>query len=168
MTELIESMRQSWMDPVTRHAILVHTPIVLGVFAAPFVFALTLLSRRRAIWYRIILGTTLFGTAVVAWQATEAGEAASTIVEARLETDTARAVLERHEAKGERIPLLLAGTSILVLATLAGPRGVKLGVGLAATASILWTAATIVVTAHEGGLLVYRFDAASVASDSGL
>ena len=164
MSDLLESMRQSWVDPITRHAILVHTPIVIGLFAIPFVAALIFLSGRKAVWYRVVLGTMLFLTAVIAWQATEAGEAASTIVEMRLGSQAGIDVLESHATKGERIPLLLTATSLLVFATLARPRGWKLCAGIAATAAILGTAATTIVTAHEGGLLVYRFGVAKAAS----
>ncbi len=167
MNDLLESMRQSWVDPITRHAILVHTPIVIGLFAIPFVAALVFISGRKAVWYRVVLGTMLFLTAVIAWQATEAGEAASTIVETRLGSGAGIDVLESHATKGERIPLLLAATSLLVFATLAKPRGLKLCAGIAAAAAILGTAATTIVTAHEGGMLVYRFGVAKAASTTG-
>ena len=89
MTDLLESLRQSFADPITRHAMLVHFPIALGLFAIPFVAALAFIPTRRATAYRLILAITLFGVGVVAWQASEAGESAETIVEARLPNQAA-------------------------------------------------------------------------------
>ena len=66
MTDLLESMRQTFLDPVTRHAILVHTPIVIGLLAIPFVAVLPCLGKRPAIAYRLLTATILFLAAVVA------------------------------------------------------------------------------------------------------
>ena len=100
----------------------------------------------------------LFGTAVVAWQATEAGEDGATIVEARLTNDQARDVLARHEERGERVPLLLAASSVLVALSLVRARGIPMIAGLAATATIVATTAVIVVVSHDGGRLVHHLD----------
>ena len=156
MSDLLESLRQSFADPVTRHAMLVHFPIAISVLAVPFVLALCIVPGRRAIAYRLVLGVVLFGTAIVAWQAGEAGEAAETIVEARLRTDAAREVLSDHASRGEIIPILLAANAGLVGLTLVPKRGYRLGLGIAATLLVFMNAGIIGVTAHEGGLLVHR------------
>ena len=158
MADLLESLRQSFADPITRHAMLVHFPIALGLFAIPFVAALPFIRKRPAIAYRVLLATILFGVGVIAWQGSEAGEAAETIVEARLPDQNARDVLKRHAVQGERIPLLLAGTSLLVFATLVPRRGVRLASGLLATAAMITTAVVITLAAHDGGRLVHHLD----------
>ena len=158
MTDLLESLRQSFADPITRHAMLVHFPIALGLFAIPFVAALAFIPTRRATAYRLILAITLFGVGVVAWQASEAGESAETIVEARLPNQAARDVLDRHAIQGERIPLMLAGTSLLVFATLVPRRSVRLVVGLLATVTMVVTAVAITLASHDGGRLVHHLD----------
>lgn len=156
MSELLESLRQSFADPVTRHAMLVHFPIAISVLAVPFVVVLCGIPGRPAITYRLVLAVVLFGTAVVAWQAGEAGEAAEPIVEARLRTDTAREVLADHASRGEIIPILLAANAGLVAMTLVPKRRFRLGLGIASTAFVFLNAGMIGLTAHEGGLLVHR------------
>ena len=79
MSELLESLRQSFADPVTRHAMLVHFPIAISVLAVPFVLVLCLIPGRPAVTYRLVLAIVVFATAVVAWQAGEAGEAADAL-----------------------------------------------------------------------------------------
>lgn len=160
MTDLLESMRQTFLDPVTRHAILVHTPIVIGLLAIPFVAVLPCLGKRPAIAYRLLTATILFLAAVVAWQATEAGEEAVPIVESRIQGEDAKQTLQRHTELGERIPLLMAGTAILTGLTVMRPRPAKIAIGSLATLLALVTGLAISITAHEGGLLVYRHGAA--------
>ncbi|MCP4067079.1 MAG: hypothetical protein GY741_02225 [Phycisphaeraceae bacterium] len=156
MSDLLESLRQSFADPITRHAMLVHFPIAISILAVPFVLALCGIPGRRAIVYRLVLTAVLFGTAVVAWQAGEAGEAAEPIVEARLRTDMAREILSDHASRGEIVPILLALNAGLVAMTLVPRRGLRLGLGIAATLLVFANAGIIGVTAHEGGLLVHR------------
>lgn len=158
MSEFLESVRQSFADPITRHAMLVHFPIAISILAIPFVAALPFIAGRTARAYRILLTVVLFGTAVVAWQATEAGEDGATIVEARLTNDQARDVLARHEERGERVPLLLAASSVLVALSLVRARGIPMIAGLAATATIVATTAVVVVVSHDGGRLVHHLD----------
>ena len=158
LQELFESLRQSFADPVTRHAMLVHFPIAVSILAIPFVAALPFIARKKATLYRILLATMLFLTAVIAWQATEAGEEGAKIVEARLATPQARDVLKRHEIRGERIPLLMAATSGLVAFTLVRGRGVALTSGLAATAAAVATGVVVVLVSHDGGRLVHHLD----------
>ena len=76
MNELLEGLRQSLSDPVTRHAMLIHLPITVAGLAIPFVAALPFISGRPAIAYRVILSSIVFLSAVGAWQAGEACEAA--------------------------------------------------------------------------------------------
>lgn len=158
MADLLESLRQSFADPITRHAMLVHFPIALGLFAIPFVAVLPFIQKRPATAYRLILGITIFGVGVVAWQASEAGESAEPIVEARLPGQEARDVLDRHAIQGERIPLMLAGSSLLVFATLLPRRSIRLVVGLLATTAMVATAVAITLAAHDGGRLVHHLD----------
>ena len=156
MSDLLESLRQSFADPVTRHAMLVHFPIAISVLAVPFVLVLCGIPGRRAVLYRLVLAIVLFATAVVAWQAGEAGEAAEPIVEARLRTEAAREVLSDHARRGKIIPILLAANAGLVGLTLVPRRGLRLGIGIAATALVFVNACIIGITGHEGGLLVHR------------
>lgn len=158
MNDLLEGLRQSLSDPVTRHAMLIHLPIAVAGLAIPFVAALPFIASRAAIAYRAILASIVFLTAVVAWQAGEAGEAAEPIVEARLRTDDARRILHDHEERGEKVAPLMAATAAMVAFTLIPRRGVRLAAGLAATAASLSTAMVVVIVAHDGGRLVHWFD----------
>ncbi len=158
MTEFLEGLRQSLADPVTRHAMLVHFPIAVSLLAIPFAAALPFIAGRPATAYRIVLVNVLFLTAVVAWRASEAGEAAEPIVEARLRSEDARRLLHDHAERGELVPSLMAVTAGLVGCTLIPRRGVRLAAGLAATAGSLGTAAVVALAAHDGGRLVHWFD----------
>jgi (2Fe-2S) ferredoxin len=106
----------------------------------------------------VVLCNVVFLSAVVAWQAGEAGEAAEPIVEARLRTDDARRILHDHEERGEKVAPLMAATAGLIAFSLIPRRGVRLAAGLAATAAALGTAAVVVMVAHDGGRLVHWFD----------
>ena len=160
MSEFLESIQQTFNDPVTRHAMLVHFPIVLSMVLVPFIFALPFLSPGKSRIYRIILAISVFTTAVITWQAGEAGEEAEPIVQARLKSDVATEVLTSHATWGERIPLFLAGTSILVGLTLVPLRSIRVAASLASIAAILGCVVAVAVVAHEGGQLVYRHGAA--------
>lgn len=163
MSEFLESMRHTFNDPVTRHAMLVHFPIVLSIVLVPFIVALPFLSPGKSKAYRIILAASVFATAVITWQAGEAGESAEPIVQARLKSEAATNVLTSHATWGERIPLFLAGTSILVGLTLVPLRSIRVAASLASIAAILGCVVAVAVVAHEGGQLVYRHGAAGGA-----
>ena len=156
--DLLEGFRQTLADPITRHAMLVHLPIAVSLLAIPFVATLPLIAGRSATLYRVVLATVVFATAVLAWQAGEAGEDAAPIVEARLRTDDARRVLHDHEERGERVAPLMAATAGLVAFTLVPRRGVRLAAGLASTAAAIGVAAVVALTAHDGGRLVHWLD----------
>ena len=97
MSEFLESMKHSFNDPVTRHAMLVHFPIVLSMVLVPFIFALPFLSPGKSRVYRVILAASVFTTAVITWQAGEAGEAAEPIVQARMQSEAATARWLLHD-----------------------------------------------------------------------
>jgi uncharacterized membrane protein len=158
MSDLLESLRQSFADPVTRHAMLVHFPIAVSLLAIPFVVVLPFLGSRKATAYRVVLALILFLIAVVAWQASEAGETARTVVEARLPGQHARDVLARHATIGERIPLLMAVTAVLVGSTAIRIRWVRLGCGVLAICAAVTTAAVVVIASDDGGRLVHHLD----------
>ena len=158
MTDLLDSLRLTFSDPITRHAMLVHWPIVMSLLAIPFIAALPFIAGRRATAYRAILAITVFIGAVIAWQAGEAGEAAEPIVDARLRSDEARAVLHDHAERGELVALLMAGTAGLIACTIVPRKGVRLGGGLAATALAIGVGGLVIVVAHDGGRLVHWFD----------
>ena len=160
MSEFLESMRQSFADPASRHAMLVHFPIVLAIVAVPFVAALPFIARRRALAYRVILASTIFGTAVIAWQAGEAGEAAEPIAQQKMQGEAAEAALTRHAERGELLALLMAGNALLVFLTLVPGRSLRIASGLLAFFATCGLAIFVVVIAHDGGMLVYRFGAA--------
>ncbi|MCH2161090.1 MAG: hypothetical protein MK085_04370 [Phycisphaerales bacterium] len=153
-------MRQSFADPASRHAMLVHFPIVLAILAVPFVAVLPFIARRRALAYRVILASAVFGTAVIAWQAGEAGEAAEPIAQQKIQGEAADTALARHAERGELLALLMAGNSILVFLTLVPGRTLRLASGLLALAATIALAIFVVVIAHDGGMLVYRYGAA--------
>lgn len=158
MTSILDSLRHAFADPITRHAMLVHWPIVLSMLAVPFTAALVLVASRRATAYRVILATIVFGGGVIAWQAGEAGEDAEPIVDARLRTEDARQVLHDHEALGEKVAVLMAATAGLIALTLVPRRGVRLAAGIAASAAAVGVAALVVVVSHDGGRLVHWLD----------
>lgn len=166
MTDLLESLRQSFADPVTRHAMLVHFPIAVSLLAIPFVAILPFLGSRKATGYRVVLAVLLLAISVVAWQAGEAGEAALPVVEARLPTQNAREVLARHATVGERIPLLMAGTALLVGLTTIRIRWFRVGSGVLATTAAVATAGVVVIASHDGGRLVHHLDRPSLSWNS--
>ena len=158
MADLLEGLRQSFADPVTRHAMLVHFPIAVSLLAIPFVLILPFLGSRKATTCRVVLALTLFVVAVVAWQAGEAGEAALPVVEARLPSQNAREVLNRHATIGERVPLLMAGTSLLIGATVVRVRWIRLGTSMLAIGAAVATSVVVVIASHDGGRLVHHLD----------
>ncbi len=166
MTATLEGIGHTLADPVTRHAMLVHLPIAVSLLAIPFIAALPFIAGRRATAYRLILSVVVFLTAVIAWQAGEAGEAAEPIVEARLRTDDARSILRDHETWGERVAPLMAATAGFVACTLLPRRGIRLTLGLVSTGAALGVAAVVVAVAHDGGRLVHWFDGGPGTSPS--
>ena len=103
---------------------------------------------------------------MIAWQASEAGEAAYSVVEARLPSQQARDVLGEHAELGERVALAMAGTSLLVGATLVRTRWARLTASALALAAAVATAALVTITAHDGGRLVHHLDRAPASWNS--
>ena len=97
--EWLDELARSFADPQTRHAIIVHFPIVLSALGA--IGLLVCLFSTRA-WPRA--GTFLILLALVAGSffAKQSGEGAEGAVEGLLSAEGA-AVLEKHEELGEKL-----------------------------------------------------------------
>ena len=72
MSDLLESLRQSFADAVTRHARLVHLSIAVTLLTIPFVIVPPFLGSRRPTTFRMVLALIVFPIAVMAGQASEA------------------------------------------------------------------------------------------------
>lgn len=152
----MQSMLDTLRDPVTRHAMIVHFPIVLGALAfVPGVWWAIrgFKGRAQAVVCVIWLGAAAIGAALAA----NAGEAAAERVEAAPLSGAAEAALERHEEGGEGLwAWPLAGAGAFAVAGLVAKKPVRIGAACCGVALSLVTGALVARTGHSGGDLVYR------------
>lgn len=147
----------SWDDPHSRHAMLVHWPIVLvPVGAVLLVWFLVGGCKRRSV--ALAARLAFAGAMVGAGLAAGAGEEAYERVEASVPALTAEEdnALEAHEELGEGAWLWPAGCAVLCgLALLPKPKRTGLVFGLLALGGALVVSGRFAWTAHTGGVLVY-------------
>lgn len=144
----------SFNDPHSRHAMLVHLPIVMGVLGFLPLAAWLILGRRGRTLPAVALCAYLLASGGAALAA-RAGEAAEERVEATL-SPAAKGVLHDHEELGENgwvWPLIPAG--LCAVAMFMTKPGVRTGAGLAGLAAGLGVGVWVGLTAHAGGKLVY-------------
>jgi uncharacterized membrane protein len=154
--EFIQSILETRLNPHQQHAMWVHLPIAIAVVGAAGLLAFTLTAGRLGLlrWCCVFL----YGAGFLIAQVTaRLGAAAMQNLDPSVMTDAALEHLEAHESMGERVPMLLGVTAVLVLLT-AIPNGwtrlLFLSTSLIAGVGALgW----VTVTAHYGGTMVYRF-----------
>ena len=153
---MIQSMLQSFEDPHSRHAVLVHFPIVLG--ALGLVPAIALACRKFASIPISIVCIAWFATAMAGLGlASNAGEAAYERVEdSRPPLTTAEHdALEEHESLGEGAWLWAIPAVALSAATLVPRKPVRIVSGVLLIGAAGTLAGFVTVAGHTGGTLVY-------------
>jgi len=150
-------MLQSLDDPHSRHAILVHFPIVLGALGLIPVLAFAV-KKFDSRWASGVCVVWFLGAMVGLGLASGAGEEAYERVESASPplTQAEHDAMETHESLGEgawlwAIPaVLFAGLTFIPKK----PVRVVSGVGLLASAAVL--SGFVAVAGHTGGRLVYE------------
>jgi uncharacterized membrane protein len=152
---MMHSLLDAWSDPHTRHAMLVHLPLALGLLGVIPLLALAYGGFRSEPLRRVSIGLFLF-LSFGAWMAAQAGhEALESIRRGAALSDGEVAVLEVHEWRGQSAwmwPLLPAA---LVAVAGTGGRVTRVAAGSASVAAGLGVAAWFCVIGHAGGQLVY-------------
>jgi len=153
---MIESMLQSFEDPHSRHAVLVHFPIVLGALGLIPVLALAFRKFRSPIAASVCVAWFL-GAMIGLGLASGAGEEAYERVEASQPplTQAEHDALEEHESLGEGAWLWALPALVLAGATLIPQKKLQLGAGLLLVPAALTLTGFVAVTGHTGGKLVY-------------
>lgn len=150
----INSILESFDSPPTRHAMMVHWPIVLAVVGlALTVLAAILRSNKTCLWLAIACQA---GFGAAAFATLTSGEGAGNAIKGALST-AAREVLAEHEEMADKIWFFAAGIVALLLlsAAVRGKGGTILAwtAVLASVAGVGWVSQT----AHHGGELVYKY-----------
>lgn len=140
--------------PQTRHAVIVHAPVVLSMLAA-LVALLAAICRKNLTlrWGAAAVFAALLGSAFLA---TNSGEDAEHSM-GQISTKAHRMVHE-HEELAETVWIFSAiGLGLTGLAFLKKPKGVGVMSAWGATAVGIASAGWVANTAHHGGKLVYSF-----------
>jgi uncharacterized membrane protein len=154
--QLLSDLLESWRDPHMRHAMLVHLPIVAGLFGVPLVLAL-LLTGARVTSVKIAALVAFALASLGAALAAQAGESAEERVEKRGLSVVEKQAVHEHEELGERgwiwplIPAALVGVTLIPSKRRAVPMAAA-GLAMAASLGVAWW---VVSTSHSGGRLVY-------------
>ena len=154
MLDPLKDMIESLQAPQTRHAMMVHMPIVLALLAGVLALAAAVLRKNQTLrWVTVLCFAAVLGSAFLATRSGEDAEAAMGQV-----SKAAHDIVHEHAALGEKVWLFAAGG--LVLAGLAFARTPKwlgpTGAWLAVAAGVA-TAGWVANTAHHGGKLVYSY-----------
>lgn len=156
---MLEDILQSIKDPSSRHAMMVHFPIVLGTLAfLPIVAALVFRMKHKALlWVALVM---LVMMSVAVFVAIQAGEAAEENIKVFDMTVAEEASIEKHEELAENgwvwplIPAVLVGVAMLPGAKLGKVRAVAASLAVVASLSV---AGWVGITAHAGGQIVYVY-----------
>lgn len=151
------------MLPDPLHPAIVHFPVVLAVLL-PFVLLATWVAMRRPGRGRLWLIPVLLAGALTAstWVATETGETD----EERVERVVSERRIEAHAEQAETFLKVTGVFLVLVAAGLLRGRAGDVARGVAVAVSPV-VVLLVVQTAHAGGQLVYRYNAASAYGIAG-
>lgn len=154
---MIDSMLQSFQDPHSRHALLVHFPIVLGALGLIPVLALAIRKFRSPIGSAVCIAwfvAAMIGLGLAAG----AGEEAYERVEASQPplTQAEHDALEEHESLGEGAWLWALPAVVLAAGTLVPRKPVQIGSGVLLIAAAATLSGFVAITGHTGGVLVYE------------
>lgn len=154
---VIRSMIQSFEDPHSRHALLVHVPIVLGALGMIPVLALAV--KRFCSPLGSLVCVAWFATAMAGLGlASGAGEEAYERVEQSRPalTEAEHDAIEEHESLGDGAWLWAIPAVAFSALTLVPRKSVRVGGGVLLIASAAALAGFVAVTGHTGGRLVYQ------------
>lgn len=159
MLETMQSMLDTFRQPQTLHAALVHLPIAVSIVGLLLVLMLMLgggksHGMRWAVFVLYLVGAT---TAFFAHTSGEAAEHALTLqmADGVVMTPTAKTTLETHEFMGEFVWMPLAVVSLASLLSVFKSSGVRVTMLVIAVIGSLFSAGWVAATAHYGGQLVY-------------
>ena len=154
---MINRFFDAWNDPAMRHAMVNHFPVVLSVIGIPFA-VIAALMRGKDKSMRFTALAIYVALAVSGYVTRWSGQNAQDAVSGSL-SDGAQALLEEHEALGDKVWIFAAGvTGLLGASFVTRP---KLGIPAAwlAVAGSLFVAGWVANTADQGGRLVYEHGA---------
>jgi len=153
MTELWHGMMDAWQEPATRHAIIVHWPIVLSLVGLALTAVVAVRpSNHTARWSAVIVFTLM---AVVSRLAFTSGIGAEGAAGATI-TIAADEVLERHKSMGDDIQFFAAALAIALALTAFEKKWLRISAISLGMIGAAVTVGWVAVTAHHGGELVYR------------
>ena len=163
MIEHFKNVIEGLSHPPIRHAAMVHFPIALATISLGIAVASAILRKNVTLkWLTLIVLLLLVGASFIARQSGEDAEHFNS----RLLSDSVHEVLEEHEDMGNAMWLFAASGAFLALiaALLHGKLQAFAAwlTALACLASMAW----VTVTAHLGGMLVYRHGVGTLAADS--
>jgi hypothetical protein len=158
MLEAVESFREAWADPHSRHAILVHAPIALGTLGVLPLIVLAAGGFRSRVLQAVVIACFVLASAG-AFMAADSGLAAAAQLR---DNDSGLSVAEEsaiatHERRGRiawvwpLFPAALIATTLLPRL----PRAARLFSGTTAVAAGVGVAVWFAVIGHVGGRLVY-------------
>ncbi len=156
---MFEDILQSLKDPSSRHAMMVHFPIVLGTLSfLPIFAALVFRLRHKALlWVALVMLVMMSVSVFVAIQAGEAAEENLRVFDI---TNAEEGAIQKHEELAENgwvwplIPAALVGIAMLPGARFGKVRAVS---AMLAVVAALGVAGWVGLTAHAGGQIVYVY-----------
>ena len=154
---MIDSMIESWQDPHSRHALLVHFPVVLGSLGLIPVLGFACTRFRSRLGSAVCIAwfvAAMIGLGL----ASGAGEEAYKKVEQSHPPLTQREhdALEEHESLGEGAWLWALPCVLLAVGTLVPRKPVRLSAGASLIVAAAVLTGFVAVTGHTGGRLVYE------------
>ncbi|MFI4917572.1 MAG: hypothetical protein ACIAS6_13840 [Phycisphaerales bacterium JB060] len=154
---MIESMLQSFQDPHSRHAVLVHFPIVLGALGLIPVAALAVLRFRSRVASAACIAWFVLAMAGLGLASGAGEEAYERVEEAQPPlTQAEHDALEEHESRGEGAWLWALPAVVRAAATLVPRAPVRIAAGVLLVAAAGTLSGFVAVTGHTGGKLVYE------------
>ncbi|MDX9911952.1 MAG: hypothetical protein RBS39_08985 [Phycisphaerales bacterium] len=152
---VLQSMSDSFADPRTRHAILVHFPVALGTLATIPTIALACTAfRNQAL--RIAAIAMLLIASAGAGLAAGAGEEAEALIDGNMMTAQADETLGRHESLGDGGWMWPLGAAAILAISFVKKMPVRIGAGSLGVLASIGVAGWVGLTAHYGGQLVYH------------
>jgi uncharacterized membrane protein len=155
---MLQSMVDAWNSAGSRHAMLVHFPVVLSLLGVVLV-ALYALTKFRSKSLLYGCAACFVFTLGISWIAADSGNDAEDRVEhaSPVLTQAEDNAFEAHEEAGESLYLWTLPALAFVLLTVAPKPVVRNTAGTLAVVASLVFAVQTAVTAHLGGELVHKW-----------
>lgn len=153
MLHELKDMLESLQVPQTRHAVLVHLPVVVSMLAVVLALVAAVLRRNQTLrWLAAIAFAVVLGSAFLATNSGELAEGAMGEVSQR-----AHRLAHEHEELAEKVWMFALGGLVLGgLAFVAKPKWLGHAGAWGAVLVGIAGAGQVANTAHHGGKLVYR------------